>query len=262
MPLASVFFTSPQNAPLAQSEVSGPSLGSCGDKHEAESSMHSNIASQRCEAQFLAIIGATRPSQYSIKSSPGPRQLLMAAITAVSSCQPHSYALAQLLVQLHAALQTQPIATHPAHSAFCEPATISRTSASVTRWLSSRWPALWSCSAPPSQVTYSFMLPCSYSPSQLIPLILPSAAPPSSRAHQPRSQRGFLPAGLRFGLALPRHHKLHTASCCRAATAHRDSFSSLCLLQPRHHLVHSSLCHYVGVLPAGVRFGLALPRHA
>ena len=194
MPLASVFFTSPQDAPVAQSEVLGPSPGSSGDVHEAESSMHSNVASQRCDAQISATIGASRPSQFSTKSTPGPRQLLMAAITAVSSCQPHSYALAEILIQLHAALQIQPIATHPAHSAFCNPATLSRTSASVTTWFSSRWPALWSCSAPPSQITYSFMLPCSYGPSQLIQLTLPSAALPSSRAHQPRAQHIFPPS--------------------------------------------------------------------
>lgn len=165
--------------------------------------MHSNIASQRCEAQFSATIGATRPSH----SAPRVHQVL----GSFSWQQSQRY--------------------HPA----------------------SRIPM------PLHNFWYSCMLPCRHSPSQLIQLTLPSANPPLSRAHQPRSQGGFLPAGLRFGLALPRHHKSHTASCCRAATAHRNSFSSLCLLQPRHHLVHIRPGLNIPSLQAGLCFGLALP---
>ena len=153
MPLDSTvpcdILTSPQDAAVAQFKVLGPSrisLGSSADVHQADSSMHSNTASHRCDGTVQQVSGATCPSQSDTKSTPGPRQLLMAA---ASSCCRLSYALAILLIQVHAVLKIQPITSHPAQSAVCKPAIISRPSASVTTWLSSRWPALCPCSAPP-----------------------------------------------------------------------------------------------------------------
>ena len=41
-------------------------------------------------------------------------------------------------IQLHAAVQLQPIATHPAHSAFCSPVIISCTSAPGVTYVPSK----------------------------------------------------------------------------------------------------------------------------